>query len=144
MGRSYDDRGATVEFTVASNLEAARTARRRVEDIRSLLDETMHQDLRLLLSELITNAVQHSGIAEDDPIRVIVRCSPGFCQAEVWDGGMGFEAPTGRMVIPQDAEAGYGLVILAGLASRWAVERVGEHTRVWFELQDTPGLAEER
>jgi anti-sigma regulatory factor (Ser/Thr protein kinase) len=144
METSNDGGGTTVELTVGSNLQAAGVVRAALEEIRPSLSEVMYGDLRLLLSELVVNAVRHAGLAEHDPIRVNVRCSSGSCQAEVLDGGMGFEVPAAPVVIAKDQEAGYGLAILDGIASRWGVERVAGHTRVWFELRDSPGATVDR
>jgi anti-sigma regulatory factor (Ser/Thr protein kinase) len=142
MGMSPDDTGGRVVLTVASNIGAARFVREAVERLRPLLDEAMYQDLRLLLSELVVNAVRHSGV--DDPIGVNVHCSSGFCRAEVLDRGSGFQMPTGRITLPEDAEAGYGMVILTALASRWGADRVGHRQRVWFELGGSSAAAEKR
>ena len=136
MAEPNDELDGGLEFTVASNLGAARIARRGVEELRWVLEEETFQDLRLLLSELVTNVVRHAGIAEGAPIRVRVRRGPGVCSADVTSNGVAFEAPDLPADTPGRAEGGFGLAILARLASQWGVELLDDGTRVWFELRD--------
>ena len=50
----------------------------------------MLRDAQLLVSELVTNSIKHSG--SDDPIRLRVWTRSSGLKVEVADGGFGFEA----------------------------------------------------
>ena len=92
----------------------------------------MFENARLLLSELVANAVEHVREAGDLEVRIAL--SDGVLRVEVLDPGPGFEPPSR----PPDSERGWGLLFTDRLASRWAVDRDGR-ARVWFELPLSPG-----
>jgi len=108
---------------------AVATARELVERVREELSETALEDARLLISELVANAVEHA--QADGMIEVNVALSEESLRVEVIDPGPGFE------YIPRAGdsgdERGWGLHFTDRLAKRWAIER-GERTRVWFEI----------
>lgn len=87
-------------------------------------------ELRLLVSELVTNAVRH-GLARRGAVDFLVTVASGVARVEVIDGGSGFDAPENP---PEPAEpGGWGLVVVDRLASRWGIDG-GRTTRVWAEL----------
>lgn len=98
--------------------------------------ETFH-DLRLLVSELVTNSVEHSGAGRADLIGLEVFAQNGGVRVEVRDDGPGFEPRSGPDSEWQD-ESGRGLLVVDCLAKRWGVS-AERGTSVWFEL-DAPGL----
>jgi serine/threonine-protein kinase RsbW len=81
---------------------------------------------RLLVSELVTNAVLHG----EGEITVRAWRQPGLLRVEVRDQGEGF-AHRGRR---PDASmtGGWGLHMVSMQSSRWGVDT--ECARVWFEL----------
>jgi anti-sigma regulatory factor (Ser/Thr protein kinase) len=87
--------------------------------------------LKLLVSELVTNAVLHS---DAPPTSAILLCArllgEGAVRVEVTDCGSGFAAAPRD---PARTTGGYGLYLVDKQASRWGVERDGG-TRVWFEI----------
>ena len=88
------------------------------------------RDVRLLVSELVTNAVRHAELAAT-AIRLVVAARRQTLRVEVHDPGSGFELeppPTTRRA----GRAG-GSYLVAQLADRWGVDR-SPCTRVWFEL----------
>ena len=89
------------------------------------LDPDLDHSIRLLVSEVVTNSVRHSGAP--DPIHFHARLGLRRFQAEIEDGGPGFD-PAIRHTAP-----GFGLRLLDRLARRWGVES-GPPTRVWFEV----------
>jgi anti-sigma regulatory factor (Ser/Thr protein kinase) len=89
-------------------------------------------DVRLLLSEVVTNAVRHSGSAGEATIGLSVSVSGGAVRAEVTDQGRGF-APTPRSA-PWTETGGWGLHLVDRIATRWGVDR-GPRVRVWFEIE---------
>jgi anti-sigma regulatory factor (Ser/Thr protein kinase) len=91
-------------------------------------------ELRLMVSELVTNAVRH-GRARHGLLELGVALNGRTVRVEVSDGGGGF-TPPGR--VPGLGEAGgWGLILVDRLADRWGVDADPE-TRVWAELSLVP------
>ncbi|MGI8571849.1 MAG: ATP-binding protein [Solirubrobacteraceae bacterium] len=88
-------------------------------------------DALLVASELVTNAVLHSGCDASDEVEVVAEALPGGLRIEVSDPGRSGHAPT--LKPHTDAPGGIGLQIVDSLARRWGVERRGR-MRVWAEL----------
>ena len=108
-------------------------ARRALDRVRPGVDDLTMRNARLLVSELVTNVVRHVEPGDDpDEISLTIEQTDGHLRIEVRDTGGGFE-PAPR-ADTQNASSGWGLHILAQLASRWGVESDGG-TRVWFELE---------
>jgi anti-sigma regulatory factor (Ser/Thr protein kinase) len=87
-------------------------------------------DLRLVISEVITNAVRHGG--EGDMV-VAVTPKQGYLCVQVTDTGDGF-APRPRAFEPDDDDGGFGLFLVERLTRRWGLTREDSNTRVWFEF----------
>jgi anti-sigma regulatory factor (Ser/Thr protein kinase) len=92
------------------------------------------EDVRLLLTELITNALRHSGMTVDDEIGVKAELSGRTVRIEVHDPGR-----NGPVAIrkPGSRGGGYGLFLVDRLTSEWGVERL-DGTTVWAELSAGP------
>jgi anti-sigma regulatory factor (Ser/Thr protein kinase) len=101
------------------------------------LEARDYEALRLLVSELVTNAVRHGGARSRQKIGLSVRWSDATIRIEVSDQGGGFEPPKSPPV--PSANGGFGLLIVDRLCSRWGIERDGR-SLVWCELdcRDTP------
>ena len=97
---------------------------------RGLLDPDQAQSLRLIVSELVTNALRHG--AEGERIDLAVTPKPEFLCVQVTDDGPGI-APRPR-ALETDDEGGFGLYFVEQLTRRWGVTRENRRTRVWFEL----------
>jgi two-component sensor histidine kinase len=100
---------------------------------------TLPVDLALLLvSELVTNSIRHALIGADDELRLTGRLSSTGIRLAVWDGGTaGVVGPRHRR--GDDDTGGFGLGLVAQLASAWGVERDTRGTTVWLELAAVPG-----
>lgn len=90
----------------------------------------------LLVSELVTNAIVHTGSTVDvvvarDPKRMHDAEPPALLRVEVHDRSA--RLPTRRHVGP-DSESGRGLALVDALAHRWGVAREEVGKNVWFEL----------
>ena len=108
-------------------------ARHALDRFDSDVEAGLLRDVKLIVSELVTNSVRHSG--SDEPIVLRAWVRPGGLKVEIADGGFGFEPRTvGDGAVD---EGGRGLLILESLSDRWGVTRDG-HTRVWFEVSERP------
>jgi anti-sigma regulatory factor (Ser/Thr protein kinase) len=87
----------------------------------------------LLVSELVTNSVRHSGVPDGEDVVVRVDLWRDGCRLEVEDPGRdGVIAPQ-----PQDLlnGGGMGLNLVQMLSERWGVVRAADGpTRVWAQL----------
>jgi anti-sigma regulatory factor (Ser/Thr protein kinase) len=96
-------------------------------------------DLRLVISEVITNAVRHGG---DGDLLVAVTPKDEFLCVQVTDTGDGF-APRPRAYAP-DEDGGFGLFLIERLTRRWGLTREDSNTRVWFEFDLSGSVADAR
>ncbi|HKP92060.1 MAG TPA: ATP-binding protein [Thermoleophilaceae bacterium] len=123
--------GPRIEVQLDVGSSAASEARAAVGALDGRADADALDDVRLLLSEIVTNAVRHSGAPAGAKIAVAVSVTHGRVRAEVADGGRGFD-PTPRQK-PRLEAGGWGLHLVDRLADRWGVDR-GADIRVWFEI----------
>jgi anti-sigma regulatory factor (Ser/Thr protein kinase) len=110
---------------------SAAQARLLLERVRADVDPRTFENARLLLSELVANAVEH--VLEEGDLEVRIALDDGVLRVEVLDPGPGFE-PQPR---PPDSDRGWGLHFTDRLASRWGADHE-ERARVWFELSLNP------
>jgi anti-sigma regulatory factor (Ser/Thr protein kinase) len=107
---------------------AASGARGALSALEGRFDPHVMEDLRLLVTELVTNSVRH---AETTSVRLRVLIAGDVVRVEVTDAGRGFvpapRAPAAGRV------GGWGLYLVDRLADRWGVARDGL-TRTWFEI----------
>jgi anti-sigma regulatory factor (Ser/Thr protein kinase) len=118
--------------------DAPRRAREWLGWVRAYLGPGQLENARLMLSELVTNSVQHSGLAEGEPITVCARGSQHGIRVSVCDSGEGFQ-PEPPALPPPHAPGHRGLWIVNELAD--AVTLDGAQGRVAFELRGSPDRA---
>jgi anti-sigma regulatory factor (Ser/Thr protein kinase) len=97
------------------------------------LPTAVRDDVLLLVTELVTNAVRHAGVGPEEVIQVELRCWPQRVRVDVVDPGT--ELPRVRPRLSPDTAGGWGLVLVDRIAARWGVGRGPAFTRVWFELE---------
>src|SRR3954468_11433197 len=119
-----------MSFELAGGPYAVTAARLALADLDSHLDPSVAFDVRLLVSELVTNSVQHAQVAAGDSIVLTVRLADNTVRGEEGNEGPGFEPPAAPP--PDDADAGWGLFLVEQLADDWGVGEAGEG--VWVEL----------
>lgn len=105
---------------------APAAARRAVERLEGHVPDDVLGDLRLLVSELITNSVKYGGDG-DVTLRVD---GEDTLRVEVVDRGAGF-VPLVRSR-PMTEAGGWGLHLVERLSDRWGVFEGSTH--VWFEI----------
>jgi anti-sigma regulatory factor (Ser/Thr protein kinase) len=113
----------------ADSVQAARAALARVAPA---IAPGRFDDVRLLLSELVTNAVKYGG---EGSLRVVVRSVDGSTHVEVIDQGAGFAArDVAEHRDREDLEhvGGWGLPLVETLADEWG--SFAGSTHVWFRV----------
>jgi anti-sigma regulatory factor (Ser/Thr protein kinase) len=113
-------------------------ARAALQELPSSLHARL-DEAQLLVSELVTNSLQHVHMASSDRIELVVLEAENYMRVEIKDPGDGYEeALTGWNRVrdrPDDkpATSGYGLSVVATMADRSGV--ISDNgTVVWFEL----------
>jgi anti-sigma regulatory factor (Ser/Thr protein kinase) len=115
-------------FDLAADPIAPTQARTAMLALTAAVIPAVLDDLRLLVTELVTNSVRHG---PGGKIRVAIKVTaPDAVFAEITDGGT-----DGAVEIREAAEdgGGLGLRILDRIATRWGVYEGS--TNVWFELR---------
>jgi anti-sigma regulatory factor (Ser/Thr protein kinase) len=123
---------AGFEVVLSGGVNAAGAARHAIAQNDPTLPPSVQDDLLLLVTELVTNAVRHGGAANDRPLRVDLRRQADRIRVEVVDPGTDFEAPEAPR--SGDWSGGWGLFLVDRIAECWGVHRAPAGTCVWFEL----------
>ncbi|PPS73185.1 ATP-binding protein [Streptomyces sp. MH60] len=114
---------------------ARRWARSRLAGSGIRADEPLAETLVLLVSELVTNAVVHTG--RSAVLRLVL---PGAVTEETEEATVRLEVDdaSDRAPVPRcaggEATGGRGLALVDGLADRWGWSREGTGKRIWCEL----------
>jgi anti-sigma regulatory factor (Ser/Thr protein kinase) len=124
-----------MSFELAGGPYAVTAARLALADLEAHVDPSVAFDVRLLVSELVTNSVQHAQVAAEDSIVLQVAISDALVRVTVRDDGPGFTPPPTPP--PEDADAGWGLFLVGQLADSWGVN--DEDKGVWFEIRRNRG-----
>jgi serine/threonine-protein kinase RsbW len=97
------------------------------------LPASVRDQVLLLVTELVTNAVRHAEIGPEQMLRVELRFLPDRVRVKVFDPGTGFT----RTPAPSrgDESGGWGLFLVDQIADRWGVWRTTSGTCVWFEIR---------
>jgi serine/threonine-protein kinase RsbW len=121
-----------IDLSLDPKPEVVTTARHALDQLVDLLPQEKLEDVRLVVSELVTNSILHAELSPDDQISLTVTVSAGSVRGRVCDPGSGFEAPSEPCPRP-DMRGGWGLPIVETISDRWGVER-NNHACVWFEI----------
>ncbi len=108
--------------------------RRVLDGLSDRVPRSTLDDARLLLSELMTNAIRHAGLTDEETITVLIRTAPHELYIEVADRGRGFDVSGSAH--GSSAGTGWGLFLLDRLADSWGVGDEGDDgSVVWFLLR---------
>lgn len=129
------DQAETLVFELAPGPTAGSGARRELLAGNGTLPSSVRDDVLLLVTELVTNAVCHSSAGPDGLVRVELRRGTDIVRVAVSDEGTGFtaEAPHER----NEAD-GWGLALVDRIADRWAITSTASGTCAWFEIGHGP------
>jgi len=125
----------SVELILPAALTTPAEARAVVEAIGSDLPEPVLIDVKLLMTELVANALKHANRGTQ---AVIIRIMWNhFVRVEVLDAGPMFNSDPR----PPDTGtgSGRGLFLVDAVASAWGVEPEEAGKKVWFELRVAAG-----
>jgi anti-sigma regulatory factor (Ser/Thr protein kinase) len=113
---------------------AASAARHAIEQLADRERLGRVDDLRLLVSELVTNCVIHGGASEADRVQVTVEQPDDYIRVEVCDRGRGWTKRTrSRELDSDEPPGGWGLMLVGEIADRWGIHSENG-TCVWFEM----------
>ena len=131
--RAAAEREEWYALELAGTPDAALAARRALVARNGALPRTVRDDVLLLMTELVTNAVRHGDTGPDRMVRLELRRRRGAVRVAVCDEGPGFgpEAIRSR----PDETGGWGLVLVDRIADRWEVRRTATGTCVCFEIR---------
>jgi len=116
------------EVQLAPEVCAAGRARKLLaERFAAALEDRELDTAKLLISELVTNAVVHG----EGSITMRVDLDHSRLLVEVIDEGTGFERAARGRSLPQNG--GWGLKLVDSESSRWGIREGATH--VWFELE---------
>ncbi len=121
-----------IDLRLAPEPEVVATARHALDRLANLLPPTKLENVRLVVSELVTNSILHAGLSPNDQISLTVTVSAGSVRGRVCDPGPGFVVPS-EPCPRSDLRGGWGLPIVETISDRWGVEQ-NSHACVWFEI----------
>jgi two-component sensor histidine kinase len=115
----------TVTLSLPNDASAVGGARHAISQHPALAPQ-LRDDLALITSELVANAVLHGACTPEDRVRVRADYGDDWARITVRDGGGGFDPAAA----PRRRDGGFGLRIVEALASRWGIAP----GVVWAEL----------
>jgi anti-sigma regulatory factor (Ser/Thr protein kinase) len=118
--------------------DAASAAREALDELRFDADPELIDDIRLLVSELVTAGVTHSGPDAARWMRLKITIVPSGVRVELGTPGQRWLFEPGQE-LPVSIEEGtpLGLYLVDRLADRWGLQRAGD-THIWFEIDAEP------
>ena len=121
-----------VKLRLSSGPDAVAAARHGLDALAQEVEPERLHDMRLLVSELVTNSVRHASAGHSEELELEVRVSEETIHVCVTDRGPGFEAAP--RAPEDDPGSGWGLFLVEQLSDRWGVDLNGS-TQVWFEIE---------
>jgi anti-sigma regulatory factor (Ser/Thr protein kinase) len=120
----------TIDLRLRSGPRAPSKARRALDCLTGEFPPELLDDVRLLISEVVTNSYKHAPAGSEGLIGLHVEVKAGALRVEVRDAGGGFDPNS----IPAGGPTtGWGLYLVHRIAGRWGVA-LEDACCVWFEL----------
>jgi len=130
MGRKPFRLNQLLSRSFTADRRAPRAARHALDELNGHIDPALKDDIRLLVSEVVTNSVIHAQSQSPGVVELDIWASDEVVRVAVTDRGPGFVA----VDEPRGGErSGWGLMMVDQLADRWGVE-LDRGTEVWFEF----------
>jgi hypothetical protein len=108
---------------------SARRAREQLEPFRRSLDEISFADLRLLVSELVVEALRAKPDARVGNIELRAGLHDDRVRVEV--SSAAYRLPSRR---PKPGDVGWGLYLMERLSGRWGFRREPDKATVWLDI----------
>jgi len=112
--------------------ETTTIARQVIRALEVFCNRPCGEDLALLTSEVVTNALRHGPVHAENSVSLEALVFDDVVRIEVRDRGEGFDPPIARPAAER-RRSGWGLFLVEQLARRWGVESLPSST-VWFEV----------
>lgn len=125
-----DTEETDVRLLLPATRESPAAARDAMGQFEGRVEEEILENLRLIVSELVTNSYRHASMRANERLEVRARLRDRVLRVEVEDPGGGFAAPDEPT---PKAESGWGLFLVDNIVDRWGVNR-GQVTEVWAEI----------
>jgi anti-sigma regulatory factor (Ser/Thr protein kinase) len=114
-------------YKIEPEPEGPAKARRIIADeLATRVPAPVLDDVKLMVSELVTNGIVHGSAEADEPVMLDVLVN-GDIRCRVLDHGEGF-ATRAR----EKHFGGWGLQVVEQLADRWGIQCSPQQTEVWF------------
>jgi two-component sensor histidine kinase len=124
----------TVNIRVNCRADSLRDVRQSLDQLDDVDQDTLHT-LKLVVNELVGNAIKHSDLCDEDEIEIAVTSQAEGLRIDVRDQGSGF-------TFPEDNTVGRrGLPLVQSLTDHFGISR-NEHTHAWAEIRSTPRTPE--
>jgi len=107
-------------------------ARAALAELADAVGPDRLDDLRLIVSELVTNSVRHAGLDGGDDIDLRIQLLTDRIRVEIHDPGPGFVPTAAPATMYQDS--GWGLYLVSRIADRWGIDTTAHGKTVWLEL----------
>jgi anti-sigma regulatory factor (Ser/Thr protein kinase) len=133
--------GETLHVSLPLDADAPAAARAALAGLRSRVSPAVLSDAQLVVSELVTNSVLHSGAPATEFVQLYVDLTDTTVRLEVADPGRR------DAIAPLDGdttrEGGFGLNLVRAVAEFWGLEQAAAGgTRVWAQLRLLAGQAD--
>jgi len=115
-------------YKIEAQPQGPAQARRIIADeLSTVLSATELEDVKLMVSELVTNGIVHGGRGDEGSV-ILDLCVNGRIRCRVLDQGPGFAAR-----VRDGVRGGWGLRLVEQLSDRWGMVCSPRRTEVWFE-----------
>jgi anti-sigma regulatory factor (Ser/Thr protein kinase) len=123
------------EVVLPASPEAAGLARAALDDTIPPPElATRNEDARLVISELVTNAVKYGESGARNPIKMLIEADEARVRVEVEQTLPAADVHPVEPSLDGDSTGGWGLRIAAALADSWGF-KPGPPGQVWFEFR---------
>ena len=128
-----------IHLAIPPGASAPGVAREALGALDADLGAQLREDSGLVVTEVVTNCVQHGGLAPSQQIELKLSLLPQLLRIEVSDDGPGFIAePVSSK--PDQTPGAWGLLLVDQLTDRWGVD-CSHSTRVWLEFDRAAGVS---
>jgi hypothetical protein len=120
-----------VSIKLPLEAEAAARARQALQRFRPNLDPISYVDLRLLVSELVVDALRPEPDSHPPFIELKARLQDDRVRVEISQGSAAYRLSSST---PEPGAPGWGLHLARVLARRWGLRREPPRATVWLEM----------